>query len=461
MDTLPQGLPQDTRDIVQRLKDDPFYGGPPASGPGEHPDTRARGQPLLYLPLPNIEGVYRDDLPCHITRARLRAHARHRLLVALRIQPTLDLTTLRVADLLHHWGSSRIIRYFASQQPLTVRPLADGSNILLARFRSVEFPFRYAFQWYTKYLEWLHYESITDERIDRLAFLRRTVFRMRGDQFQSMDAEENQVNGLYAMTPLLQDWIWPWQFFSVWDIRQELLLDDDNPARRVADMTIKVLNMLVLADSRLEDMMMAQGMPEDRFVPVLDVNNEDTPLQDWRIEDCDVAIRNINTDINQIFHLKALRHWGFKRPWKMLWLVFNPREATEDEDDQQLCDRAVVEVQQRLHADVHGSQLMTFHPILPRQVNDKVDSCPLAACGGDPWKSNDQIMETVCGHFACVDCMITYWFNHVRELSGTTASDWPCPFCRQSAGKLRTRINIIHTQGLGRAEDELADALPY
>lgn len=381
------------------------------------------------------------------------------------IQPSRDIDKLRVTDLWHHWIKSKIIRYFASQQPLTVQPLADGSNIFLAALGSVEFGFRYAFQWYTKYLEWLHYESITNDRMERLEIIRQRAFTMRGEQLRAMDAEENPVNGLFPMTPLLQDWVWPWQFFLTWDIRQELLLDDDNPARRVADMTIQVLNMLFIADSRLEDMMMAKGdswvlMPEDRFLPVADINNDDTPLQLWRIEDVDVMIRNINVDVNRIFHLKALRHWGFKRPWKKLWLVYDPRDATEDEDDQQLCDRAVVEVQQRLHADVHGSQLLTFHPILPRQVNDMADSCPLAACGGDPWKTFDQIMETVCGHFACVDCMIAYWFNHVRSLGGATASDWPCPFCRQSAGTLRTRIDIVHTQGLGRAEDEIADTQP-
>ncbi|KAI4136049.1 MAG: hypothetical protein LQ347_000099 [Umbilicaria vellea] len=348
MDTLPQGLPEDTRDIVQELRNDPLYGGPPASGPGEHPYMRTRGQPLLYVPLPNFEGVYRDDLPCHISWPRLRDHVRHRLQLALMIRPSTDLTKLRVTDLWELWNSSKVIRYFASQQPLTVKPLADGSNIFLARLGSAEFGFRYAFQWYTQYLEWLHYESITDERMDRLERLRLRAFTMRGEQLRAIRAEQNPVNGLYPMTPVLQEWIWPWQFFLTWDIRQELLLDDDNPARRVADMTVQVLNMLYSADIRLESMMMAKGdswvlMPEDRFVPVADANDEDTPLRVWRIGDIDRILGNITIDINRIFHLKALRHWGFKRPWKKLWLVCDPRDATEVEGDQLLCDRAVVE----------------------------------------------------------------------------------------------------------------------
>ncbi|SLM37189.1 Zinc finger, RING/FYVE/PHD-type [Lasallia pustulata] len=163
--------------------------------------------------------------------------------------------------------------------------------------------------------------------------------------------------------------------------------------------------------------------------------------------------------VNRVFHLKALRHWGFQRPWEKLWVVFNPEDLTQDEEDRQLADRAVVEVQQRLHSDVYGSQLLNFHPVVPRQLNARVDFCPLAACGGEPWGSLDQIMETVCGHLACVNCMIGYWENHVRNLGGATPGDWPCPYCRQSPGKLRTRINIAQTQGLGAEFDQLTDIL--
>lgn len=460
MDTLPQGLPQDNRRIVRELRNDPLYGGPPASAPGVHPDL-PRESPF-GMPLPNFEGLYWDGLPCHISSKRLREHVYERVTNDTGTLPTVDGVQLRVQKAWVELYNFKHLRYFASQQPLTVEPLADGSNIMQAEEGSIEFDFRAAFSWYSRYLEWLHYDSITDERLDRLAQLRSRVLSFLYEQHRSDDRKSNTVNALFPMPPVLQDWIWPWQFFLTWHIRQELLADDADEELPTQDMSVQVLNLLVKAEYRIEHMMLANTednlfMPEDRFVPALNVETENTPLQEWTVEDADELIRNITFHANRVFHLKALRHWGFKRPWKKLWLIFDPKEISDGEWEQQLLDRVIVGLQQRLHADVYGSQLLAFHPILPRQVNDMSDCCALGACGGEPWKTDDQIMETVCGHIACFDCMINYWESHVRSLHGATPGDWPCPFCRQSPGKLRTRINIAHTQGLGADIDLIAD----
>ena len=464
MDTLPQGLPQDTRDIVRRLRGDPHYGGPPASGPGDHPDI-PRWSPF-GTPLPNFPGLHWDNLPCHIPARRVRDTLYDRIDDESLELPMLDPKTYRVETPWKQLLRIKYLHYFASQQPLTVEPLADGSNILLAPEGSIESDFGDAFNWYARYLEWLHYESITDERVERLHQLRQRAKSFVAEQQKTAERRSNPVNGLFPIPPLLQDWIWPWNFFLSWEIRQELLVDDKNAPAFRQDMSIQILNKLMVAERGFEDLLMAQDekrtnnfMPEDRFLPVLNIETEKTPLRYWTINDADEFIRGITRDANRAFHLKALRHWGFKRPWKKLWLVFNPQDMTDVEREQQISDGVIVEVQRRIHTDVYGSQLLTFHPLLARQLNVKADSCPLAACGGDPWQTEDQVVETECGHVACVECMINYWEFHVRSSGGTPqGGDWPCPFCRQTPGTLRSRVNIAHTQGLGADIDLIADS---
>ncbi|MCJ1300169.1 hypothetical protein MMC08_002963 [Hypocenomyce scalaris] len=461
MNTLPQGLPRDTRNIVQRLRNTPRHGGPPPSGPGTHPNE-PRDSPF-GMPLPNFENLYRDNMPCHISDTNLYDRVLSRIQDPSNRLPLLNRTTLRVQKPWKELSDMSILHYFAGQQPLTVVPLANGANILQAPRGSVEFGFRNAFQWYSRYLEWLHYEDINDERVGRLVQLRDRLQHWQAQQCESAHFKPSPVNGLFPIPPVLQNWIWPWVFFLVWQIREELLVDDNSAVLPSLDLSLQLLNKLVYAGYHFERKLLDEDgtalfMPEDRFIPVLNFEDEETQLQNWTTAEVDDIIREINRLANRVFEVKALRHWGFKRPWRQLWLVFNPQDVTEVEEDQHMLERRIIEVQQHLHADAHGSQLLTFHPLLASELNDKADSCPLAQCGGEPWKTNDQVMETVCGHIACVDCMVGYWESHVRGLGGLTAEDWPCPFCRQSPGRLRSKLQIAHTLGMGSEFDKIADA---
>ena len=104
------------------------------------------------------------------------------------------------------------------------------------------------------------------------------------EQERGPDRPGNPINGLHPISPVLQDWVWPWCFFFVvWEVRQQLLPDDESGPSRVLDVSVQVLNRLCLAEVDFEKKPMnTEGsnifVPEDRFLPVLNVATADTEL---------------------------------------------------------------------------------------------------------------------------------------------------------------------------------------
>jgi len=453
MDRLPQGLPPDYRQGILQLMADPLHGGPPASGVGQTPDE-VQYHPL-GLPLPNFEGLHpADNLPCHISNEVLRRHYEERREDwAQSTGPcNLEGSTRDFKALI----AMQLVHYFASQQPLTVKPLPDGSNIYNAPPGSVEEGFKDAFTWYKRWLEFLHYSNYTVARFDRLKRISELVKHWKREQELFPPVEPSQVNGLYPVPPLIQHWIWPWHFSLVWQIRRDLV---NVASPHGLDISIEMLDNLLDAETSTEFELDVARWAEDRY---LQMNIRDDTLRNYHdmisnvldeVDACGVAARGY-------FKTRALRYWGFKRPWRKLWLVMDSEPLTQE------MEYKVTELQGFLNRDIYGSQLLEVHPILAKQLREKADECVISACGGEPWKESDIVLETWCGHVVCMPCMFQHWFTHFDQLdrgqipNPVLDGDWPCPMCRTSPGRLRSKVDIAQTYVVGDAGDVMADNYP-
>ncbi|MCJ1361080.1 hypothetical protein MMC16_000177 [Acarospora aff. strigata] len=454
MNQLPLGLPRDYREVVAQLSADPLHGGPPASGIGLPPDA-CQYSPLASYP-PNFEGWDpRDNLPCHISQ---RATARlYKQKLEQEGQPGGPHDLVAAEEDLNKFNLMNRLHFYGSQQPLTVRPLPDGSNIYAAPEGSVEEGFADAWTWYKRWLEFLHFEWHDFARIKRLAALSQTVKQWKVAQQLFPPAEPSAVNGLYAVPPPLQEWLWPWHFWSVWQIRRDLR---SVPDPHGVPFSIDLLDDCLDAEFFLEDYLDSKFWVEDQFGPfqithrIGDIPDDRDLTATFReVYDCVTAQR-------QYFKTRALRYYALKRPWKKMWLVM----GTEPVPQGMVND--VLELQALLHEDVYGSQLLSVHPILPHQLREKTDGCIISGsdhCGG-PWKAGHWAVETWCGHIACIECTHTHWEGFTARLRAgeiehpVPFGDWPCVTCRTSGGRLRDKMEFAQTHEVGEAADAIADA---
>lgn len=348
------------------------------------------------------------------------------------------------------------VHYFASQQPLTVQPLPDGSNIYNAPRGSVEEGYRAAFAWYKSWLEFLHYSDYTIARFDRMYKLSAVVKRWKLEQDLFPPVEPSTVNGLYPVPPPIQQWMWPWHFWLVWQIRRDLA---NQPSPYDLDVSIEMLDNLLESEGLTENELDLGRWPEDRWMP-MPIENVALRYHSSRIDDVVDEIILCMEAQRGFFKTRALRYWAFKRPWKKLWLVMFSDPVPQE------MEHKVTELQDYLNNDLYGSQLLEVHPVLPRQLREKADCCVISACGGMPWEESDMVLETWCGHIICEPCMMTHWKHHFDNLNGghvpdpAQAGDWPCPFCRGSPGRLRDKVAIAQAQTFGDLGDRIADAVP-
>lgn len=452
MNQVPQGLPRDWRRTVRYLKRDPLHGGPPASAPGWGPED----SPLnaLGLPLPNFEGLYRDGIPCHInydTAYEYWLNKQENPQAFNGLPVYLELSEYRMIYL----TSMMPMQLFASCQPLTVQPLPDGSNIYSAEAGSIEADFQDAFTWYKRWLEFLHYESHGRPQFHRLSMLAKTVKQWNLAQSLFPPAEECAENGLFPVPPPMQEWMWPWYFWTVWQIRRDLMPVPDES--QSLHFSIWTLNRCKENESAVERALFAGDWLEDRESHIPDGLRSlaDPDLGQSVMEDLHSVVLNQR----DVFQTHALRYWSFKRPWKKMWLIMDEDNGPQD------IDQKVMECQRFLNADVHGSQLLETHPILLRQVREKTDSCVINGterCSGD-WAQGDTVVETWCGHITCFHCLQSYWAQHHMDLdygvvpNPATVGDWPCVLCRTSPGRLRSKLEIAQTNIVGADGDAAAE----
>lgn len=452
MDRLPQGLPRDWRRTVRYLKRDPLHGGPPASNVGYGPDSN----PLhaLGLPLPNFRGIHRDGLPCHVNYDTIYAHwlkAQENPQDFVGIRQGLDLSRSDMNRL----KATRTVQLFASCQPLTVQPLPDGSNIYSAEVGSIEQDFQDAFTWYKRWLEFLHYERYDFPHLHRLSKLATTVQQWKVGQTLFPPAEGSAVNGLYPVPPPMQEWLWPLHFWNTWQIRRDLRGWPDRYQQR--DTIISILNNCIQKEISLDRIIFASDWYEDRRYRLPAIMRE-ADAQDIFAP----VLRDLRTCVDgqrDFFQTRALRYWGFKRPWKKIWMIM------DTESPSQAIDQKVRECQRFLDADVYGSQLLGVHPILLRQVREKTDGCVIAGAANctSTWRQGETVVETWCGHITCFNCLRNYWSTHHIDLDdGDVANpaavgDWPCVMCRRSPGRLRSKLEIAQTDLFGAAGDAAAD----
>lgn len=454
MDDLPQGQPTDYRAIIAQLSSDALRGGPPASALG--PDPKDFRYHPLGLPLPNFPDLDPDDdLPCHIGKDTLREHYEAREIAAGQPDGPIDLEgATRDYDALK---AATRVHYYASQQPLTVKPTPDGSNLYSALPGTVEHDFIDAFTWYKRWLEWLHYVRVNRPRVDRA---RRLIGVIKGwlREQELFGDEPSAINGLYAVPPPIQPWLWAWHFWLVWEMRRRLKAVA-NPGDR--DFTIDMLDDLLDTEELIDDTLERAGWPQDRFMEVefqpgafRDEAEREAFAREMDL--CQVAQR-------KYFKIRALRKWTFGRPWKKIWLVM------DDDPESELAYEKVNELQQYLHQDVYGSMLLGVHPILPSQLRDKTEGCLVGgteSCADRSWGAHDMVIETWCGHVVCFQCFTKYWSRHMDNVDAGRISnalrlgDWPCLVCRQSAGRLRSRLEIAQVETFGAEGDRIADTIP-
>lgn len=454
MNQLPQGLPRDWRRTVRYLKRDPRHGGPPASNVGYGPDTSPRHP--LGLPLPNFRGQHRDGMPCHVNYNTI-----HEYWLDKQANPQnftgpgrgLQLSTMDMA----HLKRMQPMQLFASCQPLTVQPLPDGSNIYSAEVGSIEQDFQDVFTWYKRWLEFLHYDDYNEPQFERLSTLARTVNHLKLAQTLFPPAEESAENGLFPVPPPMQEWVWPWYFWDVWQIRRDLRGWPDQWQRR--DLSIEILNDCIQKELATENALFASDWLEDRQHHLPEALR--TIFDPYTAECVMNDLRAVVAAQRDVFQTHALKNWSFKRPWKKLWLIMDSDDSSQD------IIHKVRECQRFLNADVHGSQLLGVHPILLRQVREKTDECVItgsASCSGK-WAQGDTVAETWCGHITCLPCLQQYWARHQVDVdygevpNPAVVGDWPCVFCRRSPGRLRSKLEIAQTHLLGPEGDAAADEI--
>ncbi|KAI9875291.1 MAG: hypothetical protein M1830_008656 [Pleopsidium flavum] len=136
------------------------------------------------------------------------------------------------------------------------------------------------------------------------------------------------------------------------------------------------------------------------------------------------VIRHISQDLRTVYDYRLLRDWGYGRPWKKLWLIF-------DTDGNAELAQAIEFLRGVFSGSKRAYDLFDVHPVDKTHLS-KDDMCAICQC---EWEDDDLVMTTWCDHQFHAACLYECWDNEVKF-------DNACPLCRQSPGQLRDRVEI-------------------
>ncbi len=297
---------------------------------------------------------------------------------------------------------------------LDTTPNHDGSNLTQttegAQGRQV---FKSAFDWYFRWLTFLHKANYTPETLDelqKLAFDGEQLIKFEKDNFPA-----DSISGYHILTEDSQC------FFELFKIFVEAF--HRLRSERSEDLDAKSLLMkeLMLKEDSFEEELSTTHVEDCILYKRVSVGDLHS-IGPGSIED----IYTINKLERDCFFIRQLRQHGFNRPWKRLFLI---------KDDEDVGQAAAIGAIVEMLGSVRTSLVLDIRPLAISKV---VHNCCII-CTSE-YEDGELVIEQHCGHMAHQECIFA-WFDVDRRIS------FPCPMCRNDPGPLSLRIHEINQRG--------------
>ncbi|KAI9788813.1 MAG: hypothetical protein M1833_002804 [Piccolia ochrophora] len=347
------------------------------------------------------------------------------------------------------------------QRVLEERPLPDGSNLPGLPNDRIKRTFR----WYRDWLRFLHHDSLFTppndvsrfRELENLSARARVLWReerwsggLNGMSYREghegiQDIRQNLWEGfnklkknamaeaLHPVRPSRKEIVESHKFYQR-HILNLFLQDEGEYFMKLLQESVEgpslLLGILVGLDDHFNQLMFVRHVEDAYYAKRLrlltipdELNLSAVDAQYVRAmwgPHVPTIVTKIQKSCRDLFDFRALRDWGWGRPWEQLHLVLDP---AEDEGQVAAVETAFLALgTSQLLSDIWG-----FHPCLKNKIAPGNESCIICV---EDFEAMDWMLTTRCNHFFHVRCIIRYWDQEQFQ-------DYPCPMCRQAAPSLQ------------------------
>lgn len=356
-------------------------------------------------------------------------------------------------------GILRIFRFLCEGQEWLDRvPTADGSNL---RFSA---GFTDTYNWFREWLSLCHRANIYRRELGVPMTNAETNLRLEKNTYSLANIEAETRQNL-DMQPFRRLYDQQASVLAVWGFNVQ------EPVPKM-DHDCELLGNLILAEDAFEQGLYGTHVEdvlfEKRFQVAqlqadhLTVLGSDPLDEIYRIQDCE----------REGWWIRQLRQHGYRRPWKQLYLV---QDDSISQTDAQAVHRVAAYFQPRRKPGATGNGPANFEKnrieraldVQPIALSAMKDKGCAVACGrhdddeagtSADFGHDDIVMLQFCGqHWIHTDCAFQAW-----DVLGQNKFSFPCPMCRQDAGRLSDKLDIDREEGNFNVgfdpEQELKDA---
>lgn len=338
-----------------------------------------------------------------------------------------------------------IFRFLCEGQEWLDRvPTADGSNL---RFSAA---FTGTYNWFREWLSLCHRETVFRWELGEPMTDAERDARLERNTYSLANIEPETRRNL-DMQPFRRLYNQHASVLAAWGVNVQ------EPVSRM-DQDCELLANLILAEdtfehglsgTHVEDVLLEKRfdlaqLQADRRTVRLGTD----PLDEiYRIQDCE----------RDGWWIRQLRQHGFRRPWKQLYLV---RDDSICQKDTQAIQRVAAYFQPRRRpgatgngpADFEKNRIERALDVQPIALSALKDEGCAVGCGrhdddeagtSADFGAHDIVMLQFCGqHWIHADCAFQAW-----DVLGQNKFSFPCPLCRQDAGRLSDKLDIDREEG--------------